>query len=44
MAHKTKGLSDEDITAPNTIDSKLNPKFSYFGTKTRVESNGSCLR
>ena len=41
---KSKGLSDENITAPNTIDYKLNPELSYYGTKTRVEFNGSCLR
>ena len=34
---KSKGLSDENITAPTTSDNKLNPQLSYFGTKTRVE-------
>ena len=40
----SKGLSDENITAPTTSDHKLNPQLSYFGTKTRVEFNGSCLK
>ena len=41
---KSKGLSDENITAPNTSDNKLNPQLSYFGIKTRVEFKGSCLK
>ena len=40
---KSKGFSDENITAPTTNDYKFNPQLSYFGTKTRVEFNGSCL-
>ena len=32
----SKGLSDKNITAPNTSD--------YNGTKTRVEFSGNCLR
>ena len=41
---KSKGLSDENITAPSTSDYKLNPQLSYFGTKTRVEIRGSYLK
>ena len=37
-------MSDENITAPTTSDYKLNTQLSYFGTKTRVEFNGSCLK
>ena len=33
---KSKGLSDENITAPTTSDYKLNPQLGYYGTKTRV--------
>ena len=36
--------SDENITAPTTTDYSLNLKFSYTGTKTREEFNGSCLK
>ena len=36
--------SDENITAPTTTDYSLNLKFSYIGTKTREEFNGSCLK
>ena len=41
---KSKGLSDEKITPPATTNYSLNPKLRYFGTKTRVEFNGSCLK
>ena len=41
---KYKRLSDENITAPTTSDYSLNPQLSYFGTKTRVEFKGSCLK
>ena len=41
---KSKGFSDENITAPNTSDYKFIPELSYYGTKTRVEFSGSCLR
>ena len=39
-----KGLSDENITVYTTICYSLNPQLSYFGTKTRVEFNRSCLK
>ena len=41
---KSKGLSDENITALTAGDYKLNPELSYFGTKARAEFNGSCLK
>ena len=34
---KSKGLSDENITAPTTNDYSLNPQLSYLGTKTRAK-------
>ena len=37
-------MSDENITAPTTSDFKLNAELSCFGTKTRAEFNGSCLK
>ena len=37
-------MSDENITAPTTSDYKINPQLSYFGTKTRLEFKGSCLK
>ena len=41
---KSKGLSDENITPPTTSNYSLNPDLSYFGTKTRVKFDGSCLK
>ena len=37
-------MLDENITPTITSDYSLTPKLSYFGTKTRLELNGSCLR
>ena len=34
---KSKALPNENITAPSTIDLKLNSELSYFGTKVRVK-------
>ena len=33
---QSKGLSDESIKPPSTFDNSLNPKISYYGTKTRL--------
>ena len=41
---KSKGLSNENITAPTTSDYSLNPQLSYLGTKTRLQFKGSCLK
>ena len=41
---QSKGLSDETIKPPATSDYKLSPQLSYFGTKTRVEFKGTCLK
>ena len=41
---QSKGLSDESIKPPATSDYKLNPKVNYYGTKTRLEFRGSCLK
>ena len=41
---KSKGLPNENITVPTTTDYSLNPKLSYYGTKTGLEFSGSCLK
>ena len=41
---KYKGLSSESIKPPTTSDNSLAPALSYYGTKTRVEFTGSCLK
>ena len=41
---KSKGLSAETIKPPAKSDNSLTPEVSYYGTKTRVKFNGSCLK
>ena len=41
---QSEGLSDETIKPPTTSDYKLYPQLNYFGTKTRLEFRGSCLK
>ena len=37
-------LSDERINSVTASSYKVTPQLSYYGTKTRVEFNGSCLK
>ena len=37
-------MSDESIKLPATSNNSLAPSLNYFGTKTRVEFDGSCLK
>ena len=41
---KSKGLSDESIKPLTTSDNSLTPELNYYGTKTRVKFNESCLQ
>ena len=41
---KFQGLSDEGINSVTASTYKVTPQLSYYGTKTRVEFNGSCLK
>ena len=41
---KSKGLSDERLDFISASSYKLTPELSFYGTKTRVEFNGSCLK
>ena len=41
---KSKGLSAESIKPPNTTDYSLTLVLNYYGTKTRIQFNGSCLQ
>ena len=38
------GLSDETINPTSKSDNSLTPTLSYYGTKTRVQFTGSCLK
>ena len=44
LSWKSKGLSAESIKPPTTSDNSLTPEFNYYGPKTRVKFNGSCLK
>ena len=41
---QSKGLSDERINSIKTPNYTITPNINYYGTKTRVEFNGSCLK
>ena len=41
---KSKGLSNENITAPTESDYNLNPQLSYLGNKIRAEFKESSLK
>ena len=41
---QSKGLSDEKINSVITPNHSVTPNLDYYGTKTRVEFNGSCLK
>ena len=37
-------MPDERINSITASSYKVTPQLSYYGTKTRVEFNGSCLK
>ena len=39
---KSKGLSNESITAISTSDNSLNPTLCYYDTKIRVKFTRNC--
>ena len=41
---KSKGLSDETLDSITASNYKITPELSFYGTKTRVEFNRSCLK
>ena len=41
---KSTGLSNERINSIKVPDYGITTKLNYYGTKTRVEFNGSCLK
>ena len=41
---KSKGLSDERINSIKTANHNITPNLDYYGTKTRVEFNRTCLK
>ena len=41
---QSKGVSNESIKPPTTPNYSLSPRLNYYGTKTRVQFTGSCLK
>ena len=41
---KSKGLSDKRINSITVSNYIVTPELSYYGSKTRVKINGSCLK
>ena len=41
---KSKGLSAESIKPPTKSDNSPNPALNYYGTKTSIKFNESCLK
>ena len=41
---KSKGLPDEKINSNTASNHSITPELIYYGTKRRVEFNGSCLK
>ena len=41
---KSKGFSDERLDANTASNYSITPELSFYGTKPRVEFNGSCLK
>ena len=44
LSWKSKGLFAESIKPSTTSDNSLTLELNYYGTKTRVKFNGSCLQ
>ena len=41
---KSKSLSGERLDSITASNYKINPELIFYGTKTKVEFNGSCLK
>ena len=41
---KSKGLSDERLDSITASNHKIASELSFYGTKTKVDFNGSCLK
>ena len=41
---KSKSLSDERLDSITASNHKITPELSFYGTKTKEEFNGSCLK
>ena len=44
LSCQSKGLSNESIKPPTTINNSLTPELNYYSTKTKIKFTGSCLK
>ena len=44
LSWQSKGISNKSIIPSTTSNYGLNPKLSYYGTKSRIQFTGICLR
>ena len=44
LSWQSKGISNESIKPSTTSNYGVNPKLSYYGTKTRIQFMRSCLK
>ena len=44
LSWQSKGISNESFKSPAISDNTVNPRLNYYGTKTRVQFTGSCLK
>ena len=44
LSWQSKGMSNESFKSPAISDNTINPRLNYYGTKTRVQFTGSCLK
>ena len=44
LSWQSKGISNESFKSPAVSDNTINPRLNYYGTKTRVQFTGSCLK
>ena len=44
LSWQSKGISNEIFKSPVLSDNTINPRLNYYGTKTRVQFTGSCLK
>ena len=44
LSWQSKGIFKESIKPPTTSNYSLNPRLNYYGSKTRVQFTGSCLK
>ena len=44
LSWQSKGISNESFKSPAISDNTINARLNFYGTKTRVQFTGSCLK